>query len=54
MPKQDDKLTLDAIVEESLPNAMFKVELGNLMLMGCAVWMTLGILVMKKMVSFKF
>ena len=29
MPKQDDKLTLDAIVEESLPNAMFKVKLPN-------------------------
>lgn len=29
MPKQDDKLTLDAIVEESLPNAMFMVKLPN-------------------------
>ena len=29
MPKQDDKLTFDAIVTESLPNAMFKVRLPN-------------------------
>jgi tight adherence protein B len=33
---------------------MFKVPLGNLMLMGCAAWMAIGILVMKKMVSFKY
>jgi tight adherence protein B len=33
---------------------MFQVNLGKLMLMGCAVWMGLGILVMKKMVSFKY
>jgi len=29
LAKQDDKLTLDAIVEESLPNAMFMVKLPN-------------------------
>ena len=29
MPKQDDKLTLDAEVLEALPNAMFKVKLPN-------------------------
>ncbi len=29
MAKQDDKLTLDAVVEESLPNAMFMVRLPN-------------------------
>ena len=33
---------------------MFKTQLGNLMLLGCAVLMTIGVLVMKKMVSFKF
>jgi tight adherence protein B len=32
---------------------LFHLELGNLMLMGCGVWMTIGVLVMKKMVSFK-
>ena len=29
MPKQDDKLTLEAVVLEALPNAMFKVKLPN-------------------------
>ena len=29
MPKQDDKLTLDAEVVEALPNAMFMVKLPN-------------------------
>lgn len=29
MSKEDDKLTLDALVVESLPNAMFKVKLPN-------------------------
>ena len=29
MPKQDDKLTLEAEVLEALPNAMFKVKLPN-------------------------
>src|SRR5260221_2622461 len=33
---------------------LFQVRLGNLMLMGCVVWMSLGIFVMKKMVSFKY
>lgn len=29
MPKQDDKLTLEAVVTEALPNAMFMVKLPN-------------------------
>ena len=29
MSKQDDKLTLEAVVLESLPNAMFMVKLPN-------------------------
>ncbi|MBL0869993.1 MAG: translation initiation factor IF-1 [Phycisphaerales bacterium] len=29
MPKQDDKLTMEATVVESLPNAMFRVKLPN-------------------------
>jgi tight adherence protein B len=33
---------------------LFQVKLGNLMLLGCVVWMALGVLVMKKMISFKF
>jgi tight adherence protein B len=45
------------LVYLSTPNyiaPLFTTEIGNLMLMGCAVWMGLGILVMKKMVSFKY
>jgi tight adherence protein B len=33
---------------------LFSTEIGNLMLVGCGIWMSLGVLVMKKMVSFKF
>ena len=33
---------------------LFTTDLGNLMLMGCGVWMAIGILTMKKMVSFKY
>ena len=33
---------------------LFDEDFGRLMLMGCAVWMTTGILVMKKMISFKY
>ncbi len=29
MPKQDDKLTMDAEVIDALPNAMFRVKLPN-------------------------
>jgi len=33
---------------------LFQVRLGNLMLMACLVWMGLGVLVMKKMIAFKY
>lgn len=33
--------------------ALFTQRTGNLMLMGCVLWMTAGIFVMKKMISFK-
>jgi tight adherence protein B len=33
---------------------LFTTKLGNLMLMGCVAWMTCGVLVMKKMIAFKF
>jgi tight adherence protein B len=29
-------------------------KLGNMMLMGSAIWMSLGILVMRKMINFDF
>ena len=41
------------LIYVSTPNyimPLFQVQLGNLMLMGCVVWMTLGVLVMKKMI----
>ncbi|HWA29778.1 MAG TPA: type II secretion system F family protein [Rhizomicrobium sp.] len=33
--------------------SLFTERIGNIMLAGCVVWMTIGILVMKKMISFK-
>ena len=33
---------------------LFTDELGKMMLTGCAVWMTLGILIMRKMINFDF
>lgn len=32
---------------------LFTTRMGNLMLLGCAVWMSLGIFVMSKMIAFK-
>jgi len=32
---------------------LFNTRAGNLMLAGCAIWMTCGVLIMKKMISFK-
>ena len=33
---------------------MFETEIGNALLIGCAVWMTIGIFVMKSMIAMKF
>lgn len=33
---------------------MFSTEIGNALLVGCAVWMGIGTLVMKKMIAMKF
>jgi len=33
---------------------MFITEIGNLLLMGCGVWMGTGIMVMKKMINMKY
>jgi len=35
-------------------NVLFTTDVGNLLVMGCAVWMVLGILVMKKMIAIKY
>jgi tight adherence protein B len=32
---------------------LFTTRVGNLMLAGCAIWMSMGIFIMKKMISFK-
>jgi tight adherence protein B len=32
---------------------LFNTRVGNLMLAGCAIWMSIGIFIMKKMISFK-
>jgi len=32
---------------------LFTEKMGNLMLAGCVAWMTIGILVMRKMINFK-
>jgi len=29
-------------------------KVGNIMLMGCAIWMLIGVLVMRKMINFDF
>lgn len=36
------------------PPLLFTNSLGHLMLAGSAVWMTIGVLVMKKMINFDF
>lgn len=44
------------LVYLSTPNyimALFTERLGNLMLLGCLVWMSIGVFVMHKMISFK-
>jgi tight adherence protein B len=33
---------------------LFTVAFGNVLLMGCAVWMSIGIFIMKKMISFRY
>lgn len=32
---------------------LFREHLGNLMLLGCVIWMSIGIMVMRKMINFK-
>lgn len=46
-----------ALVYITTPNyikPLLTIELGNLMLIGCGVWMAIGIFVMKTMVNFKY
>ena len=32
---------------------LFTEQMGNLMLAGCVIWMSMGIVVMRKMINFK-
>jgi tight adherence protein B len=50
-------IVMMVLVYITTPNyisVLFTERLGNLMLVGCAAWMTLGVLIMKKMISFKY
>ena len=35
-------------------DVLFTTRIGNLLMVGCVVWMTCGVLMMKKMISFKY
>ena len=47
-------MTLIYVTSPQYIKELFTTQLGNLMLGACVLWMLLGVLVMKKMVSFKF
>jgi tight adherence protein B len=33
---------------------MFETSLGNILLVGSGTWMTMGVLIMRKMINFEF
>jgi len=33
---------------------LFTMTFGNFLLLGCAFWMSIGVLIMKKMISFRY
>ena len=33
---------------------LWKTDLGRMMMLGCAMWMSIGVFVMKKMINFDF
>jgi tight adherence protein B len=41
------------IMNPNYLNPMFNTNMGNMLLMGSAMWMTLGVLVMRKMINFE-
>ena len=47
-------MTLVWITSPSYINLLFSEQLGNIMLAGSAIWMFMGVLVMKKMINFDF
>jgi tight adherence protein B len=34
-------------------NPLFETDIGNMLLIGSGVWMTMGVLVMRKMINFE-
>jgi tight adherence protein B len=47
-------MTLIYFITPDYIGLLFQEKLGNLLLIGCAVWMLMGILVMRKMINFDF
>jgi tight adherence protein B len=47
-------MTLVWVTSPQYINLLFTAPLGHLMLAGSAMWMTMGVLVMKKMINFDF
>ena len=47
-------MTLVWVTSPQYINLLFTEPLGNIMLVGSAMWMTMGVLVMKKMINFDF
>jgi len=47
-------MTLVWITSPSYINLLFTEQLGNIMLAGSAIWMAMGVVVMKKMINFDF
>jgi len=47
-------MTLVSITSPQYMTVLFTEPLGHVMLAGCAVWMLMGVLVMRKMINFDF
>ncbi len=46
-------MALMSVANPGYLNPMFNTKTGNMLLIGSAIWMTMGILVMRKMINFK-
>jgi tight adherence protein B len=42
-----------AVLNPEYMNPLFDTRIGNLCLVGSALWMTIGVLVMRKMINFE-
>ena len=47
-------MTLVWVTSPQYINLLFTEPLGNVMLVGSVMWMSMGVLVMKKMINFDF